>query len=104
MTAAVMDILWSREPVVEECAMVRALVIGVSKVRLPAGRNGPSFYFDNQPNMPDQLLINKNMATRRRPIKVNLTTVPIFELPAMVSPGVYPKPISFGGMGEPANP
>jgi hypothetical protein len=27
----------------------------------------------------------------------------IFKPPAMVNPGVYPKPIPFGGMGKPVN-
>ena len=38
MTAAVMDILWSRQPVVDDLATVHALVIGVSKYdHLPGG-------------------------------------------------------------------
>jgi hypothetical protein len=41
MTAAVMDILWSREPVVEDRATVHALVIGVSKYDYLPGGAGP---------------------------------------------------------------
>jgi Endonuclease/Exonuclease/phosphatase family len=62
-----------------------------------------SFYFDNQPNMLDQFLINKNMATGDAPIKVSPGTAQILKPPAMVNPGVYPKPIPFGGMGKPIN-
>jgi hypothetical protein len=62
-----------------------------------------SFYFDNQPNMLDQFLANKNMAVGDAPIKVDPTTVQILKPPAMVNPGAYPKPIPFGGMGKPLN-
>jgi hypothetical protein len=63
-----------------------------------------SFYFDNQPNMLDQFLVNRNMATCDAPIKVDPAAVQILKPPAMVNPGVYPKPIPFGGMGNPVNP
>jgi hypothetical protein len=63
-----------------------------------------SFYFDNQPNMLDQFLVNRNMATGDAPIKVDPAAVQILKPPAMVNPGVYPKPIPFGGMGNPVNP
>jgi hypothetical protein len=53
---------------------------------LNPGAPDGSFYFDNQPNMLDQFLVNQ-----------------IMRLPAMVNLGVYPKPIPFGGMGKPAN-
>ena len=56
-----------------------------------AGAPHGSFYFDNQSNMLDQLLDNKNMAIGDVPIKVDLDTVQILKLPAMVNPGVYPK-------------
>jgi hypothetical protein len=52
-----------------------------------------SFYFDNQPNMLDQLLVNKNMAIGDAPIRVDPTTAQILRPPAMVNPDVYPKPI-----------
>ena len=55
-----------------------------------------SFYFDNQPNMLDQPIANKNMAGDA-PIKINAATVQILKLPAMIDPGIYPKPIPFGG-------
>jgi hypothetical protein len=62
-----------------------------------------SFYFDNQPNVLDQFPATKNMAIDDALIKVGPTTVKIFKLSAMVNPGVYPKPIPFGGMGKPVN-
>jgi predicted extracellular nuclease len=62
-----------------------------------------TFYFNNQPNMLDQFLINKNMATGDAPIKADPSTVQIFRMPAMVSTGLYPKPVPFGGMGKPVN-
>jgi hypothetical protein len=52
-----------------------------------------SFYFDNQPNMLDQFMVNKNMAPDDAPIKADLATVQILKPPAMTSTGVYPKPI-----------
>jgi hypothetical protein len=62
-----------------------------------------AFYFDNQPNMLDQFLINKNMAVGDAPIKADPSTAQILKVPAMVYPGVDPKPIRFGGMGRPVN-
>jgi predicted extracellular nuclease len=55
-----------------------------------------SFYFDNQPNMLDQFLVNKNMAIEDAPIKADQDTVQILKPPTMTSTGVYPKPIPFG--------
>jgi len=60
-----------------------------------------SFYFDNQPSMLDQFLVNKNMAIDDGPIKADPATVQIFKPLAMTRTGVYPKPIPFGGMGDP---
>ena len=67
------------------------------RVRIVGSPDG-SFYFDNQANMLDQFLVNKNMATGDALIKVNPGTAQILEPPAMVDPGLYPKPIPFGGM------
>jgi Endonuclease/Exonuclease/phosphatase family len=66
-----------------------------------AGTPDGSFYFDNQPNMLDQFMVNKNMATGDAPIKIDPAHGA--NPPAMVSPGVYPKPIAFGGMGKAVN-
>jgi hypothetical protein len=41
--------------------------------------------------MLDQFLVNKNMAIRDAPIKIDPATVRIFKLPAMVNPGVVYK-------------
>ena len=68
-----------------------------------AGAPDGSFYFDNQPNMLDQFLVNKSMATGDAPIMVDPATAQILKPPAMVTPGVYPKPIPYGGMGKPVN-
>jgi predicted extracellular nuclease len=62
-----------------------------------------SFYFDNQPNMLDQFLVNKNMASSDSPIRVDPTTAQVLKIPAMVNSGIYKKPIPFGGMGKPVN-
>jgi hypothetical protein len=43
--------------------------------------------------MLDQFLVNKNMAIGDAPIKVDPPMVQVFKLPAMVNPGVCPKPI-----------
>jgi endonuclease/exonuclease/phosphatase family metal-dependent hydrolase len=56
----------------------------------------------NQLNMLDQFLVNKNMAIGDAAIKVDRATGQIFKLPAMVSAGVNPKPIPFGGTGKTA--
>jgi Endonuclease/Exonuclease/phosphatase family len=66
-------------------------------------RSTGSFSFDSQSEMLDQFLINKNMATGDAPIKLNPATVQILKPPAMVNPGIYPKPIPFGGMADPVN-
>jgi hypothetical protein len=68
-----------------------------------AGAPAGSFYFDNQPNLLDQFLVNKNMVTGNAPIKVDPATVEVLKPPAMINPGVYPEPIPFGGMGKPVN-
>jgi hypothetical protein len=68
-----------------------------------AGLPDGSFYFDNQPSMLDQFLVNRSMAIGDAAIRVDPATVQIFRLPAMVNPGTYPKPIPFGGMGKPVN-
>ena len=68
-----------------------------------AGAPDGSSYFDNQPNMLDQFLANKNMATGDVPIKVNPGRARIFKLQAMVNPAIYKERIPFSGMGKPAN-
>jgi len=68
-----------------------------------AGRPDGSFYFDNQPNVLDQFLVNKNMSTDDAVIRAEPTTARILKPRGMVSTGVYKKPIPFGGMGAPVN-
>ena len=68
-----------------------------------AGRPDGSFYFDNQPNVLDQFLVNKNMSTEDAVIRAEPTTARILKPRGMVSTGVYKKPIPFGGMGAPVN-
>jgi hypothetical protein len=62
-----------------------------------------TFYFDNEPNLLDQFLINKHMATNTGPIRARADTVEIIRFSGMASTGDYPKPIPFGGMGKPIN-
>ena len=68
-----------------------------------AGVPDGSFWFDNQPNVLDQFLVNKNMATSDALIQVVPTTAKVLKPRAMVSTGVFKKPIPFGGMGSPVN-
>ncbi len=63
-----------------------------------------SFYFDNQPNMLDQFLVNKNMAKVDAELRVLPETVEILRFPGTASAGDYPYPIPYGGMGKPVNP
>lgn len=59
-----------------------------------------SFYFENQPNMLDQFLINKNMAKPTMPISADPTTMHLIGFPGMTSTGRYKKPIPFEGLGK----
>jgi hypothetical protein len=61
-----------------------------------------TFYFNNQPNMLDQFLVNKNMAADGSPLRVLAATIDILRFPGMTDRD-YPKPIPFGGMGDPVN-
>jgi Endonuclease/Exonuclease/phosphatase family len=61
-----------------------------------------SFYFDNQPNMLDQFLVNKNMATTEAPITVKPKTVEILRFDGITT-GTYRRPRPFGGMGKPVD-
>ena len=57
-----------------------------------------SFYYDNQPNMLDQFLVNENMALATSPIRALPETVEILRFPGTFSTGKYPYPKPFGGM------
>lgn len=61
-----------------------------------------SFYFDNRPNMLDQFLANKNMATGSSPLRIRPDTVEIISFDDMRT-GTYGRPKPFGGMGKPVD-
>lgn len=67
------------------------------------GRGLGSFYFDNFPNMLDQLLVNRRLLAQSSPLRVVEDSATIESFPEMVTPGDYPRPIPFGGMGKPVN-
>jgi predicted extracellular nuclease len=67
------------------------------------GQPDGTFYFGNQPNMLDQFLVNKSMAADTSSIRVRADTVRILRFPGMTDGGDYPKPIPFGGMGDPVD-
>lgn len=58
-----------------------------------------SCYFDNQPNMLDQILVDKNMADTGAPLTVVVDSVQILRFPGMTT-GTYRRPRHFGGMGK----
>jgi predicted extracellular nuclease len=58
-----------------------------------------SFYFDNQPNVLDQILVNTNMATATSPLAVLADSVQILRFPGMTT-GSFRRPRPFGGMGK----
>jgi len=61
-----------------------------------------SFYFNNEPNLLDQFLVNKNMAKQGEPIRAKAETVEILRFPGTFT-GKYKRPKSFGGMGKPVD-
>jgi hypothetical protein len=63
------------------------------------GRPEGTFYFDNQPNVLDQFLANKNMAREGSPLAVLPETVEIMRFPGTFT-GSYRRPRPFGGMGK----
>ena len=69
----------------------------------PGGTPDGSFYFDNEPNILDQFLVNKNMVDGQHPLRVRPETAHIHKPPQMTDTGDYPKPIPFGGMGKTVN-
>jgi hypothetical protein len=68
-----------------------------------AGTPDGTFYFNNEPNVLDQFLVNRNLADDASPIRVRPETVEILRFPGMTASGDYPKPIPFGGMGDQIN-
>jgi hypothetical protein len=64
-----------------------------------AGQPDGTFYFNNQPNLLDQFLVNRNLAEDSSPIRVHPETVEILRFPGTSDDGDYPRPVPFGGMG-----
>ncbi len=61
-----------------------------------------TFYYENQPNVLDQFLVNKNMAIQTAPIRAQPATVEILRFPGTFT-GAYRHPKPFGGMGKPVD-
>jgi hypothetical protein len=68
-----------------------------------AGLPEGTFYFDNEPNLLDQFLVNATMARPDSPVRAEAGTVEILRFPGTVAVGAYPKPRPFGGMGKPVD-
>lgn len=67
------------------------------------GRREGTFYFDNQPNVLDQALVNAAMLRPGAPLTVVPGSLELVRFPGMVDDGLYPSPIPFGGMGKPVD-
>jgi hypothetical protein len=61
-----------------------------------------TFYFDNQPNVLDQFLVNRNMAADGAELAVQADTVEVVHFEEMIE-GTYRRPRPFGGMGDPVD-
>jgi endonuclease/exonuclease/phosphatase family metal-dependent hydrolase len=61
-----------------------------------------TFYYNNEPNMLDQFLVNKNMATQGAPIRARVETMEILRFPGTFT-GRYRRPRPFGAMGKPVD-
>lgn len=68
-----------------------------------AGIPDGTFYFDNEPNLFDQFLVNANMARQDSPIRVEAGSVDILRFPGTFDTGTYPRPVPFGGIGKPVD-
>ncbi len=62
-----------------------------------------SFYFENQPNMLDQFLVNRQMIVEGSPLHIEESSVEILRFPGTSHQGDYPRPIPFGGLGKPVD-
>ena len=62
-----------------------------------------TFYFNNEPNLLDQFLVNKNMARQASPLRAEADTVRILRFDGTFSTGKYPRRKPFGGMGKPVD-
>lgn len=87
----------------------RALVVNGTSPRLLnlgwdiIGAGDGTFFFENQANVLDQVLVNKNLLKQNSPIRVEAGSVAVFRAPGHAASGTYPRPIPFGGMGKPVN-
>jgi endonuclease/exonuclease/phosphatase family metal-dependent hydrolase len=55
-----------------------------------------SHYFENTPNLLDQILVSKPLLKASSPLRVQIETVEIVRFPEMIGRGDYPAPIRFG--------
>lgn len=62
-----------------------------------------SLYFDNAPNLLDQILANRNLIKTDAALKAIPESAKVINFPEMIAKGRYPKPIPFGGMGKKVN-
>lgn len=67
------------------------------------GQGLGTHYFDNFPNILDQVLVNRNLLRQNADIKVLENSAEIVRFAEMVKTGDYPAPIHFGGMGKSVN-
>jgi hypothetical protein len=72
-------------------------VMGAEYESAPDG----TFCYNNEPNLLDQFLVNKNMINSARTIRVRPQSVQILRFRDTSASGEYPKPIPFSGMGKP---
>ncbi len=67
------------------------------------GQGKGTHYFNNDPNLLDQFLANKNLLKRNSPIQIAPASTEIVQFSEMTSRGAYPAPIRFGGLGKKVN-
>lgn len=66
------------------------------------GQPDGTFYWQNEPNMLDQVLVNRAMA-QDGPLRVDAQSIEILRFPGMADGGDYPRPVPFGGVGHVAD-
>jgi len=67
------------------------------------GQGVGTLYFENWPNVLDQVLVNKNLLLENAAIRLVPGSATVVRFPEMVATGDYPRPVPFGGMGKPVN-
>ena len=60
------------------------------------GSGDATHFYNNAPNLLDQILISKGLLSGKSGIKADIDSVKIFKHPDMISSGKYPSPIRFG--------